>query len=542
MAASDPRRRVALRAGRVGLTLWQIGVVYEDDIGGFPARQAGSTSVRTPESRERSVPTSTLDEGAMDRRILVVDDSELVCMQLSQLLSQPGRRIKAAHDGTSALEWLVERNFSLVLTDLYLPGINGLDLIREIRQRNLPGTAIVMTGNASIDSAVAAMKLGAYDYLLKPIDSLRLGVLVEQALEDRKLQDEVGALRQGLQQRYAFHNLVGRSPRMRDVFARVARVASSSCTVLITGETGTGKELVAQAIHYTDATRNGPLVAVNCAALPEPLLESEFFGHERGAFTSADRQKKGRFEQAKGGTLFLDEIGELPLGMQAKLLRVLQDGTFERVGGTEVIRADCRILIATNLNLADAVAAGRFREDLYYRLNVVAIELPPLRERLDDIPLLVNHILKRLQERRMPVKTFSRETLSRLARYDWPGNVRELEHVIEQVVVTTPSPVIEPENLPSQIVSTREEPLSLDFDLHRPLQAITDELTERVERVYLVRVLERYRGRIDRCAAHCGLSRRSISEKLRRYQIDKAEFKVKPSSRAKEPEVAEALR
>jgi two-component system NtrC family response regulator len=475
----------------------------------------------------------------MDRRILVVDDSELVCQQVSQLLAQPGRRIKVAHDGTTALEWLVERDFSLVLIDLCLPGISGLDLIREIRQRNLPATVIVMTGHASIDTAVAAMKLGAYDYLLKPIDPLRVGVLVDQALVDRKLQDEVGALRQGLQQRYAFHNLVGRSPRMREVFGRVSRVASSSCTVLISGATGTGKELVAQAIHYTDPSRRqGPLVAVNCAALPEPLLESEFFGHERGAFTGADRQKKGRFEQAKGGTLFLDEIGELPLGMQAKLLRVLQDGTFERVGATDVIRADCRILAASNINLADAVAAGRFREDLYYRLNVVSIELPPLRERLDDIPLLVNHILKRLQERRLPAKTFARETLSRLARYEWPGNVRELEHVIEQVVVTTPGAVIEPENLPAQIVSTCEEPFSLDFDIHRPLQGITEELTERIERAYLQRVLERFRGRIDRCAAHCGLSRRSISEKLRRYGIDKAEFKPdrsKPSRRREVP-------
>jgi two-component system NtrC family response regulator len=467
----------------------------------------------------------------MDRRILVVDDSELVCQQLSQLLAAPDRRIKVAHDGTTALEWLVERNFSLVLTDICLPGINGLDLIREIRQRDLPVTAIVMTGHASIDSAVAAMKLGAYDYLLKPIDSVRLEVLVGQALDDRRLLDEVGALRQGLQQRYAYHNLLGKSPRMREVFTRVARVASAACTVLISGETGTGKELVAQAIHYTDVTRRGPLVAVNCAALPEPLLESEFFGHERGAFTGADRQTKGRFEQAKGGTLLLDEIGELPLGMQAKLLRVLQDGTFERVGGAEVIQADCRVLAATNLNLEEAVAAGRFREDLYYRLNVVAVELPPLRERLDDIPLLVHHILKRLQERRLPVKTVSRETLSRLARYDWPGNVRELEHVIEQAVVTTPGPIIEPENLPPQVVSTREEPFSLDFDLHRPLQAITDELTERVERAYLQRVLERYRGRIDRCAAHCGLSRRSISEKLRRYRIDKADFKGKAPRR-----------
>src|SRR5947209_1303816 len=326
--------------------------------------------------------------------------------------------------------------------------------------------------------------------------------------------------------------------RLRYVFARVARVSASNCTVLITGETGTGKELVAQAIHYNDRTRGGPLVAVNCAALPEPLLESEFFGHEKGAFTGADRQKKGRFEQAAGGTLLLDEIGALPLGMQAKLLRVLQDGTFERVGGGEVIQADTRILAATNVDLAEAVAAGRFREDLYYRLNVVSIELPPLRERIEDLPLLVDHFLARLAERRFPLKTMSREALSRLARYEWPGNVRELEHVVEQMVVTTPGPVIEPENLPPQIVSNREEPFSLDFDLQRPLQLITDELTERVERAYLLRVLERYRGRIDRCAAHCGLSRRSISEKLRRYRIDKKEFKSKPSRNAKEKRVA----
>jgi two-component system, NtrC family, response regulator AtoC len=467
----------------------------------------------------------------MDRRILVVDDNELVCQQLSQLLAKPDRRIKVAHDGTTALEWLIERNFSVVLTDLCLPGvdgqpdIDGLDLIREIRRRDLPATVIVMTGHASIDSAVEAMKLGAYDYLVKPVDQVRLEFLVEKALEDRKLQDEVRSLRQGLHQRYSYHNLFGKSPRMREVFGRVARVSSSNCTVLIAGETGTGKELVAQAIHYNDATRRGPLIAVNCAAIPESLLESEFFGHEKGAFTGADRQKKGRFEQAGGGTILLDEIGALPMGMQAKLLRVLQDGTFERVGGGEMIQADARILVATNVDLADAVAAGKFREDLYYRLNVVSIELPPLRERIEDLPLLVDHFLAQLRERRFPSKTIARETLSRLARYEWPGNVRELEHVVEQMVVTTPGPAIEPENLPPQIVSTREEPFSLEFDERRPLQDITDELTERIERAYLQKVLERYRGRIDRCAEHCGLSRRSISEKLRRYQIDKAEFK-----------------
>ncbi len=293
-----------------------------------------------------------LDEGAMDRRILVVDDSELIGQQLSQLLDTPGREISVAHEGTTALEWLVERPYSLVLTDLRLPGISGLDLIREIRNRDLPVTVIVMTAYATVEAAVDAMKLGAYDFIQKPIDTVRLELLVNKALEDRRLIDEVADLRNRLRRRNAYHNLLGRSRRMMEVFARVERVASSKCTVLVTGETGTGKELVAQAIHFSDVTRTGKLEIVNCAALPEHLMESELFGHERGAFTGADRQKKGRFELADGGTLFLDEIGDLPLGMQAKLLRVLQDQHFERVGGGEPIKADCRVIAATNLNLA----------------------------------------------------------------------------------------------------------------------------------------------------------------------------------------------
>ena len=461
----------------------------------------------------------------MDRRLLVVDDNEFICQQILQILAKPDRRIKVAHDGTTALEWLVESNFSLVITDFKLPGIDGLDLIREIRNRDLPTTPILMTGFSSIDSAVEAMKLGAYDYLHKPLDPLRLELVVDNALADRRLQDEVQALRLGIQERYSYHNLLGRSPQMREVFARVARMGRQSCSVLITGETGTGKELVAQAIHHADESRLGPLVAVNCGALPEPLLESEFFGHERGAFTGADRQKKGRFEQASGGTLFLDEIGELPLGMQAKLLRVLQEGTFERVGGTETVKSDVRVLAATHVNLSEAVAAGRFREDLFYRLNVFSIELPTLRNRVEDIPLLVEHFLTRLEQRGLPSKLFTRETLNRLAGYDWPGNIRELEHLVEQLVVTTSGSSIEPENLPSHLVTTREVPFGLDFDVTRPLPKITEELTARIERAYLERVLEQYRGRIDRCAEHCGLSRRSISDKLRRYGINKADFK-----------------
>jgi two-component system, NtrC family, response regulator AtoC len=461
----------------------------------------------------------------MDRRILVVDDSQLVCQQLSQVLASPDRQVAVAPDGTAAMEWLVENHCSLVLTDLRLPGMDGLDLIRAIHERDLPVTVIVMTGYATVEAAVEAMKLGAYDLILKPIDTMRLEVVVNQALEDRRLIDEVADLRSRLRKKYAYHNLLGRSPRMLDVFDRVARVASSSCNVLVTGETGTGKELVAQAIHFSDVTRRGTLLAVNCAALPEHLLESELFGHERGAFTGADRQKKGRFELAKEGTLFLDEIGDMPMGMQAKLLRVLQDGRFERVGGTEPIQTDCRVIAATNMNLGHAVAAGRFREDLYYRLNVVSIELPPLRERLEDVPILVHHFLEKLTERGFPPRTVSRLALSRLLSYDWPGNVRELEHVIEQAMVTTSGPSIEPENLPPQIVARHDEPFTLDFDHRRPLPDITAEFTRRIECAYLQRVLEKYRGRIELCARHCGLSRRSISEKLRRYQIDKRDFK-----------------
>jgi two-component system response regulator AtoC len=429
---------------------------------------------------------------------------------------------------------LIDGKFSLVLTDLRMEGrgIDGLDLIREIRQRDLPVTIVVMTAFGSIDTAVEAMKLGAYDYLTKPFEPDRLELLVEQALEDRRLHDEVELLRQKCRQRFGFHNLLGKSPRMRDVFERVERVASSPCNVLITGETGTGKELVAQALHQADATRQGPLVAVNCAALPEQLLESELFGHEKGAFTGADRRKIGRFELADGGTLLLDEIGELPMGVQAKLLRVLQDGTFERVGGSEALRVNARVLAATNIDLQAAVDAGTFREDLFFRLNVVSVELPPLRERLpDDLSLLINHFLERLRERGYPDKSFARETLSKLSRYDWPGNVRELEHLVEQMVITSPGTIIEPVDLPPNIVSTRDEPLSLDFDLQKPLQPITEELTEQVERTYLRLVLEKYRGRIDRCAEHCGLSRRSISEKLRRYRIDKADFKPHVANR-----------
>jgi two-component system NtrC family response regulator len=462
----------------------------------------------------------------MDRRILVVDDDEPCCERLSRQLARPGRRVKIAHDGTAALDWLVEGQFSLVLVDLHLPGIDGLDVIREVRRRGLSVTTILMTGDGSVESAVEAMRLGAYDYLVKPIEPAVLDLVVDHALDDRLLRDELAALRRGLGFRSRFHGLVGHSPRMREVFTTVSRVAPSSFNVLITGETGTGKDLVARALHDGNPARRGPLVTVNCGAVPEPLLASELFGHERGAFTDASSTRQGRFEQADGGTLFLDEIAEMSLSMQAKILRVLQDGTFDRVGGTTSRRADVRILAATNADLRAAVAAGRFREDLFYRLNVVTIDLPPLRDRLpEDLPLLVELFTERLAGRGGPRLQIDRQALARMARYDWPGNVRELENLVERLAATCPGPVVRADDLPATLVPRRDAPLTLDFDLDAPIQGIVDDLTGRIERAYLVQILELTGGRVEPAAARSGLSRRSFSEKLRRHGIDKADFR-----------------
>jgi two-component system, NtrC family, response regulator AtoC len=456
--------------------------------------------------------------------VLIIDDEVSILHAFRRALRDPDVTVVTAASAAEGLEQLRHRP-DVILLDINLPDLSGLEAFRRIRQLDARIPVIFITGHGTTDTAIEAMKLGAYDYLLKPLELPEVREKLARAFEISRLMHVPAVLPAEEKAPGPSDVLVGRCPAMQEVYKAIGRVASQDVTVLLHGESGTGKELVARAIYQHSRRAAGPFLALNCAAIPENLLESELFGHEKGAFTGADSLRRGRFEQADGGTLFLDEIGDLPLGMQAKLLRVLQDQHFERVGGGEPIKADCRVIAATNLNLAQAVAENRFREDLYYRLNVVSIDLPPLRERLEDVSLLVNHFLGKLMERGLPDKTVARETLSRLLRYDWPGNVRELEHIIEQAVVTTPGPLIEPENLPPQIVPLREEPFSLDFDQNRPLQDLTDEFIGRIERAYLIRVLEKYRGRIDRCALHCGLSRRSISEKLRRYQIDKSDFK-----------------
>src|SRR5262245_21419453 len=327
---------------------------------------------------------------------------------------------------------LVKRTYSIVVTDLKMPGISGMDLLEEVQKRRLPVSVIVTTGFGSIDEAVRAMRLGATDFLTKPIDIDHLRLVIERALRERALLDEVADLREQLQNRYSFQNMLSKNPQMHDVFELIGHVAQTNSTVLIEGETGTGKEEVARAIHFASPRRVGPMIAINCAALPENLLESELFGHEKGAFTSAVGQRKGRFELADGGTLLLDEIGDVPAAMQAKLLRVLQERRFERVGGTESIEVDVRVMAATNRSLQRLVKAGKFREDLYYRLNVVKIGLPPLRDRPEGIPLLAMHFAQKYAGRGSVAKRISPEAMEILLRHNWPGNVRELENAIER--------------------------------------------------------------------------------------------------------------
>jgi transcriptional regulator with GAF, ATPase, and Fis domain len=350
-------------------------------------------------------------------------------------------------------------------------------------------------------------------------------LVVKEALDERCLLDEVASVPEQRRSRDSCQNVVSQNPRMSAIFALIGRVAQATSTVLIEGETGTGKEQVAHAVHQASRVRPGALVAVACAALPEQLLESELFGHEKGAFTSAVSQRKGRFELAHRGTLFLDEVGDIPAAMQGKLLRVLQEREFERVGGTRSIAVDVRVVAATNRCLREMVREGTFREDLYYRLNVVKIDLPPLRDRPEDIPLLAVHFTEKYARPGHPPKTLSPACMELLLRYRWPGNIRQLENAIERACVTSRSGLVQPEDLPSEVVRPAREKAKCPIDWSRPLREVMEGVTDRIERRYLRKALKRSEGNIARCAKLCGLSRRGIGIKLAKYQIDKAEFK-----------------
>jgi DNA-binding NtrC family response regulator len=484
-------------------------------------------ALQLSDNAENSETTSLAKEiSQMERRVLIAEDNETNRTQLKEALeSDPKLKVDTTNDGKEALQALLGNNYSLLLTDLKMPQLSGMQLIEEVQKRRLPVTVIVMTGYGGIDEAVQAMKFGAYDFLTKPVDVQPLRLTVGRALRERQLQDEVVYLREQIQQRHAFHNILSKNPRMHAVFELISNVAHTTATVLIEGETGTGKEQVARAIHFSSTLRNGPMVAVNCAALPENLLESELFGHEKGAFTSAISQRKGRFEVADGGTIFLDEVGDVPAPMQAKLLRVLQERRFERVGGTESIEVDVRVIAATNRPLQRLVRQGRFREDLYYRLNVVKIELPPLRDRPEDIPLLAQHFTDKYVRPGETPRQLSPQAMEILLQCRWSGNVRQLENAIERACVTARDGVIRPEDLPPELMTPAAAKMPFSIDLERPLPDLLRDVTTDIEQQYIRKALKKSHGNIGRCARICGLSRRSISAKIAEYKINKTVFK-----------------
>jgi DNA-binding NtrC family response regulator len=464
----------------------------------------------------------------MKRRILIADDSETTRKNLQKILeTDPDLEVVAVANGKQALEQLVAQPYSLALVDLRMPGVDGMEVIEEVQKRRLPVTVIVTTGHGSIEEAVRAIRLGAYDFLTKPIEVDHLRLILQRALRERALQDEVVTLRNRLQAQYAFQNILSKNPRMHAIFELISHVAQTPTTVLIEGETGTGKEQVARAIHNSCPLRTGPLVAVNCAALPENLLESELFGHEKGSFTGAVGMRKGRFEMADGGTIFLDEVGDVPASMQAKLLRVLQERQFERVGGTDTVEVDVRVIAATNRSLLQMVKQGKFREDLYYRLNVVKIDLPPLHERAEDIPLLVSHFMQKYARPDGGPKHIAPEAMEVLLKYRWPGNVRELENVIERACVTTREDTIRAETLPADLLTAAPSKGSAPpIDLTRPMSEQLPEVIEAFEKRYIRRALKKVRGHVGRCARICGISRRSMTAKIAQYNIDKKLFKL----------------
>jgi DNA-binding NtrC family response regulator len=443
-------------------------------------------------------------------RLLIVDDEANARTALAELLRDEGYSVETAADGFKALPKLDDFGPDILITDLKMPGLDGLELMQKGKERDPSLCVIMMTAFGAVDTAVAAMRAGAADYLTKPLNIEQLVLVVGRELERRRLRAETGELRRRLAERHSVGSLVGSSPAMQRVCETILQIAPSRATVLITGESGTGKELVAAAIHQHSPRAGRPFVKLHCAALAESLLESELFGHERGAFTGAVARREGRFQQADGGTLFLDEIGEISPAIQIKLLRFLQEHTFERVGGNQTIKVDVRVVAATNRDLLKLAKEGRFREDLYYRLNVVAIETPTLRSRPTDIPLVAHHFLRRFAtENGKEIHGFTDDALTRLSAHPWPGNVRELENAIERAVVVCRGDLIRAEDLalPGTTASS-EGPVV-------PGATLAD-----LERYAILRTLEHTGGSTSRAAEILGISPRKIQYKLHEYGRD----------------------
>ncbi len=452
--------------------------------------------------------------------ILIVDDEKNYLLVLSAVLEEEGYEVLTTASGLEALEIQKASDVDLVLTDMKMPGMDGIELLEQIKTRDPELPVIMMTAHGTVDKAVEAMQKGAYSYILKPFDNERLTLYVKKAIATYEVVRENRRLRSAVESQYQFGNIIGKSKPMRDVFEIIQKVAPSNATVLIEGESGTGKELVAKSIHFNSPRRDNAFVAVNCSALAESLLESELFGHERGAFTGAVSSKKGRFELAHGGTLFLDEIGELSANLQVKLLRVLQEKTFERVGGVRLIAVDIRVIAATNKNLDLEMRAGRFREDLFYRLNVVHIAIPPLRDRQEDIRMLVNHFLQKYAAERksaVPVRGLAQEVDRLFYDYSWPGNVRELENVIERVMILCPNEIITDNDLPRGFKSSLHNALHLDGI---PANAKLYETLEMVEKTMIQRALKMAANVQSHAAAILGIGKSGLNQKIKKYNLE----------------------
>lgn len=456
----------------------------------------------------------------MVAKILVVDDEESVCQMLRDLLEAEGYEVLVAFHAAKALEYLAgEEEIDAMLVDIRMPDIDGLELFSRVREtHSFP--VIVMTAYGTTDTAIEAMKLGAFDYVLKPFNIEELLLTVKKAVEVSRMAEELKALRQELAGKVPgerFEQLIGRSLAMQEVYKQIGRFAETDYTVLIVGETGTGKELVAGAIHRNSKRRDGPFIRINCAAIPENLWESELFGYEKGAFTGAMNRKLGKFELANQGTLFLDEVSEIPLPVQAKLLRVLQEKEFDRVGGTKTIKVDARIIAATNRDLSQMVCEGTFRADLYYRLNVVTIQVPPLRERKEDIPLLAKHFIQQAAANlKKTVQDVAPEARDLLMAYDWPGNVRELRNVCERAVVLARGPLVTPEDLPATLQPDFQDGQSGHGWRGQTLHEILSD----VERNVILRALREYNYNRTRTAKALGISRRTLYAKIKELGLE----------------------
>jgi two-component system, NtrC family, response regulator len=447
--------------------------------------------------------------------ILVVDDDRAVRKALEINLSKAGFEVRIAQTGEEAIDKLHDAPADVVLTDLKMPGMTGLELLEETRRRWPDTQVVMMTGHGTVERAVEAMRLGAHDFIIKPVSRAELIAILKRALRERSLLQRVEQLEAAATERFGFEKLVGNTPAMQELFEQVSAVADSDALVLLTGPTGTGKELLAHAVHYRSPRRNARLVQVNCGALPSGLLESELFGHERGAFTGAVRQHQGKFEQADGGTLMLDEVGEMPLDTQVKLLRILESGELQRVGGTKTIKVDVRVIAATNRDLREEVREGRFRKDLFYRLDVFRIEVPSLRQRRDDIPLLVNHFIAKQATRHGRAATACTETaLQPLLAHTWPGNVRELEHVVERAVILCSGTTIERFRLTSPV----EPEGTIDTELIPPGTTIQEVLRDK-ERELVVAALRAEQGVQARAARRLGVSRANLNYRIQKLGL-----------------------